>query len=67
MIHIWSLFESSMLTYEYNTSFFFFSHLGDDPANISSSSTEDENSDEENNYPGIVCHFRINNILFPFF
>ncbi|XP_048758147.1 caspase activity and apoptosis inhibitor 1-like isoform X1 [Ostrea edulis] len=25
---------------------------GDDPANISSSSTEDENSDEENNYPG---------------
>lgn len=56
-----------MLTYEYNTSFFFFSHLGDDPANISSSSTEDENSDEENNYPGIVCHFRINNILFPFF
>lgn len=43
----------------------FYIDIGDDPASISSSGTEDENSDGESNKPGIVFHLKVNKVLCP--
>lgn len=63
MLHVWSLFETTKLTYGCINLFYI--DIGDDPASISSSGTEDENSEGESNKPGIVFHLKVNKILCP--